>query len=66
MHVDLTLEEMRHILEVVGAGDNTKPLVTGIIGKLTALVAQQSRTDAPQPEPGVHPSVGAQQWKAPL
>jgi hypothetical protein len=66
MNVDLTTEEMRYILETVGAGDTTKPVVSSIVNKMNAACRAVPVSDTPLPEPGPDPRVSAQQWKAPI
>jgi len=58
MHVDLTLEEMRHILETVSAGDTSKPVVSSIVTKMNFACRNFV--------PPQTPEEAAEKWKAPI
>ena len=66
MQVDLTPEEMRYILETIGAGDSTKPVVSSILTKMTAACRNFSQNDVVPPEAGPDPRDMAHKWKSPI
>jgi len=63
MHIDLTLEEMRYILETVGAGDSTKPVVKSIISKMDTACRNFNPSLA---DAELDPARAAAKWKAPI
>jgi len=66
MNVDLTPEEMRYIMETIGAGDTSKPVVSSVIHKMADAAKNFRETDQPQPEAGTHAKVGYDTWKSPI
>jgi len=63
MHVDLSLEEMRHILETVGAGDSSKPVVKSIISKMDMACRNFNPSLA---DAELDPAKANAKWKAPI
>jgi len=64
MHIDLTPEEVRHIMEVVGAGDNTKDVVMSILSKMSAVIANLNPVS--QEIDSDHVRNMAHKWKSPI
>jgi len=65
MHIDLTLEEMRYILETVGAGDSTKPVVASILHKMGTACRNYAHP-IPEEIDSQHVRDMAYKWKQPI